>query len=67
MNDRGYSVGVATISRIMYENGWFSIRGGAKALYEMNQKRKENILNQQFTVTRPNEVWVSDVTYYTYN
>ena len=67
MNDRGYSVGVATISKIMHENGWFSIRGGAKALYEMNQKRKENILNQQFSVTRPNEVWVSDVTYYTYN
>lgn len=67
MNDRGYSVGVATISRIMHENGWFSIRGGAKALYEMNQKRKENILKQQFTVSRPNEVWVSDVTYYTYN
>lgn len=67
MNDRGYSVGVATVSKIMHENGWFSIRGGAKALYEMNQKRKENILKQQFTVSRPNEVWVSDVTYYTYN
>lgn len=67
MNDRGYSVGLATVSKIMHENGWFSIRGGAKALYEMNQKRKENILKQQFTVSRPNEVWVSDVTYYTYN
>ena len=67
MNDRGYSVGVSTISKIMHENGWFSIRGCAKALYEMNQKRKENILKQQFTVSRPNEVWVSDVTYYTYN
>ena len=51
----------------MHENGWFSIRGCAKALYEMNQKRKENILKQQFTVSRPNEVWVDDVTYYTYN
>ena len=33
----------------------------------MNKKRKENILRQQFTTSRPNEVWVSDVTYYTYN
>lgn len=67
MHDRGYHIPPNTIARIMHENGWFSIRGGAKALYEMNQKRKKNILNQQFTTTRPNEVWVSDVTYYTYN
>lgn len=67
MNDRGHHVSPNTIAKIMHENGWFSIRGGAKALYEKNQKRKDNILNQQFTVTRPNEVWVSDVTYYTYN
>ncbi|MCI8510192.1 MAG: IS3 family transposase [Lachnospiraceae bacterium] len=67
MNDRGYHVSPNTIAKIMHENGWFSIRGGAKALYNLNQKRKQNILNQQFTTTRPNEVWVSDVTYYTYN
>lgn len=67
MHDRGYKIAPNTIARIMHENGWFSIRGGAKTLYEMNQRRKENILNQQFTTTRPNEVWVSDVTYYTHN
>lgn len=67
MHDRGYHVASNTIARIMHENGWFSIRGGSKALYEMNKKRKENILKQQFTTSRPNEVWVSDVTYYTYN
>lgn len=67
MHDRGYHVAPNTIARIMHENGWFSIRGGSKALYEMNKKRKENILKQQFTTSRPNEVWVSDVTYYTYN
>ncbi len=67
MNDRGYHIASNTVARIMHENGWFSIRGGAKALYEMNLKRKQNILNQKFVVSRPNEVWVSDVTYYTYN
>lgn len=48
----------------MQENGWFSVRGGAKALHEANKARKENILNQVFTVSAPNEVWVSDVTIY---
>ena len=33
----------------------------------MNLERKENLLKQQFTVTQPNEVWVSDVTYFNYN
>lgn len=33
----------------------------------MNLERKENLLNQQFTVTRPNEVWISDITYFKYN
>lgn len=30
----------------------------------MNKERKENILNQQFTASAPNEVWVSDITYF---
>lgn len=62
LKDRGYTVSINVVASIMHENNWFSIRGGAKALYEINLERKENILKQQFTVTKPNEVWVSDVT-----
>lgn len=62
LKDRGYTVSINVVASIMHENNWFSIRGGAKALYEINLERKENLLKQQFTVTRPNEVWVSDVT-----
>lgn len=67
LQQRGYKVGTKTVSKIMHENGWFCIRGGSKALYEMNRQRKENILNQEFTVFAPNEVWVSDVTYFHFN
>ena len=67
LHDRGYKVATKTVSTIMQENGWFSIRGGAKSLYESSLKRKENILQQQFTVFAPNEVWVSDVTYFRFN
>lgn len=66
LKDRGYKVGQQTVADIMHENGWFAIGGGAKKLYYMNLERKENLLNQQFTVSKPNEVWVSDVTYFKY-
>ena len=58
---RGYTVADKTVAAIMHENGWFSIRGGAKRIYEMTKQRRENILSQQFVATAPNEVWVSDI------
>lgn len=64
LKSRGYKVAEKTVASIMHENGWFSIRGGSKAIYEMNKVRKENILNQQFVTSAPNEVWISDVTYF---
>ena len=48
----------------MHQNGLFSIRACAKTLYKQQLERKNNILQQQFHVSRPNEVWVSDVTYF---
>ena len=67
LKDRGYIVGQNTVADIMHENGWFCIGHGAKKLYYMNLERKEDLLKQQFTVTQPNEVWVSDITYFKYN
>ena len=62
LKDRGYHISEKTVAKVMQENGWFSVRGGAKALHEASKARKENLLNQVFTVAAPNEVWVSDVT-----
>ena len=64
MKDRGYVISQKMVADIMHENGWFSIRSSAKTLYIQHQKRRENLLNQQFSTSRPDEVWVSDVTYY---
>ncbi len=67
LRDRGYKVSERLVADIMHTNGWFSLRSNAKALYKLSQKRKENVLKQNFTASKPNEVWVSDVTYFTYN
>ena len=42
--------------------GLISIRQDAKDIYDKEKRRYKNHPNQQFTTTRPNEVWVSDVT-----
>lgn len=64
LKERSYHISENTVAKIMQTNGWFSVRGGAKKLHEASKTRKENILNQEFTVSAPNEVWVSDVTEY---
>ena len=67
LKSMGYRISKNTVANIMHENGWFSVRGGAKKKYLKLQERKRNLLNQQFNVSRPNEVWVGDVTQFLYN
>ena len=66
MRDRGIRVAERLVSDIMHNNGWFSIKTNAKVLYEYSERRKQNILNQNFRAERPNQIWVSDVTYFSY-
>ena len=67
LKDRGYATCEKTVADIMHENGLFSVRASAKTLYLQHQKRRENLVNRQFKTTRPNEVWVSDVTYFQFH
>ena len=64
LKDRGYAISESTVAKIMHNNGLFSIRAYSKTLYKQQIERKDNILKQQFHASRPNEVWVSDVTYF---
>lgn len=59
---------MTAISKLMREMELYSIRNGAKSYYEQNRRKKrENLLQQNFTASAPNEIWVSDVTQFTVN
>lgn len=67
LRDRGYKISERIVGDIMHSNGWFSVKTNAKTLYEYSERRKENILKQNFNTDKPNQIWVSDVTYFSYN
>ena len=67
MKEQGYKISPETVREIMRDMGLISIRQDAKDMYDKEKRRFKNYLNQQFHTTRPNEVWVSDVTYFHLN
>lgn len=66
MKEEGYRISIGMVRELMHDMGLISIRQEAKDLYDKEQKKYKNHLNQEFTATRPNEIWVSDVTYFRY-
>ena len=66
LKDHGVSVGICRIRRIRKKLG---IRCKQRRKFKATTDSKhtlpgaENLLNQQFEATRPNEVWLSDITY----
>lgn len=66
MKDEGYRISIGMVRELMQDMGLISIRQDVKDLYDKEQKKYKNHLNQEFTATRPNEIWVSDVTYFRY-
>ena len=53
------------VRELMNELGLKSVRTNSKKEY-VKEKRKKNILKQQFKADSPNRVWVSDVTVFSY-
>jgi len=66
LSKHGQAIGRRTVARIMHENGWKS-RVVKKYKVTTNSNHSlpvaENLLNRDFTVTRPNQKWLSDITY----
>ena len=62
----GQAIGRRTVAAIMRENGWRSkVVKKYKVTTNSNHKLPvaENLLNRDFTASRPNQKWLSDITY----
>lgn len=53
------------ILAIMQEMGLSSVRVDAKKQFKRKQKyAKQNLLKREFSASRPNQIWGSDITYF---
>lgn len=66
LKKRGVKVSERTVSRIMTKNKWKSCtvkKYKATTNSKHSHPVSENVLNRQFKASRPNQLWVTDITY----
>lgn len=63
--ESGIRVGKKRISAIMQKLGLCSVRTDAKKQFKRKQQyAKQNLLKREFSAEHPNQIWVSDITYF---
>ena len=67
LQNGGVRVSKEIVMELMRDMGLVSIRQDAKTLYMKSNKKMSNLVNQNFDTAGPNQVWVSDITYFRHN
>lgn len=67
LKEQGEHVSEEMVRSLMRDMGLISIRQDAKDLYDKERLKYKNYLNQQFNPQSPNEIWVSDITFFRYD
>lgn len=65
MADSGIHVSRKRIAAVMQELGLYSVRLVAKKQFKRKQQyAKQNLLKREFSASHPNQIWISDITYF---